>query len=74
MANMSDQRVERVVTVRAIRGKDPGSAPGEWASATPEARMEAVWELTRLCMLWNAKAEVAPRLQKSVVRIQRPSR
>jgi hypothetical protein len=71
---MTEAPRKRVVTVRAIRGTDPGEAPDEWASATPEERMEAVWDLTRLCMQWGSQGEDAPRLQRSVARVQRPSR
>jgi hypothetical protein len=71
---VSEPREKRVVTVRAIRGRDPGEGREDWASATPEERMAAVWELTRLCLLWNSKGQDAPRLQRSVVRAQRTSR
>jgi hypothetical protein len=71
---MSGRSAKRVVTVRAVRGKDPGASANDWASATPEQRMSAVWELTRLCLLWNSKVRDAPRLQRSVVRVQRASR
>lgn len=51
--------------------------PGEMAVeeaphlATPSERIEAVWELTRLCMAWTEDASGEPRLQRSVSRVQR---
>jgi hypothetical protein len=51
---VSSERSKRVVTVRAIRGADPGAHVDDWAAATPEQRMNAVWELTRLCLLWTS--------------------
>jgi len=53
-----------------------GPAPKGWqeASLTPEARMEAAWELTLLCMAWGTEPQGEPRLQRSVVRIQRSRR
>ena len=71
---VSEARPKRIVTARAVRGPDPGASTQDWASATPEERMNAVWELTRLCLLWNAQTPDAPRLQRSVVRIQRARR
>lgn len=72
--NMSETKAKRVVSVRAYRGQDPGEEERDWASATPEERMNAVWELTKLCLLWNAQGQDAQRLQRSIVRIQRSSR
>lgn len=71
---MPETRVKRVVTVRALRGQDPGADERDWSTATPEERMNAVWELTKLCMLWNTQGQDAQRLQRSVVRIQRARR
>jgi hypothetical protein len=71
---VSEPRAKRVVTVRVVRGKDPGASSDDWSSATPEQRMNAVWELTKLCLLWSSQGADAPRLQRSVVRIQRARR
>ena len=43
----------------------------EWEGTTPEERINAVWDLTLLCLAWNQDGSIEPRLQRSVVRIQR---
>jgi len=43
-----------------------------WKSATPAERMSAVWELTLQCLAW--RGEIEPRLQRSIVCIQRARR
>ncbi len=40
----------------------------------PEARMDAAWELTLQCLAWQGIDAIEPRLQRSVVRIQRGRR
>lgn len=64
----------RTMLTRVIRAGD--QAPGAWQAdnSTPEARMEAVWELTLLCLAWRTEPPGEPRLQRSVVRIQRSRR
>ena len=42
--------------------------------ATPEERINAVWELTRFCYFWKTGETIEPRLQKSITRIIRPER
>jgi len=62
------------ITSRVIR---PGELPPEeheWGYATPEERINAVWELTLLCLAWQRDQADEPRLQRSVSRIQRPRR
>ena len=71
---MVELRTRRVVTARAVRGTDFEEDAKEWAGTTPEQRMEAVWDLTRLCLLWNSREQDAPRLQRSIIRAQRKSR
>jgi len=59
---------------RVIR---PGEPEGEirlWENSTPEERMNAVWELTLQCMALQPGAAGEPRLQRSVVRVQRARR
>ena len=61
------------ITSRIIR---PGAAvPDEqhWDNATPEERINAVWELTLLCLAWQPNQADEPRLQRSISRIQRPT-
>jgi len=66
-------RYERAnATSRVIRPGDPQPEARDWEGSTPEARMNAVWELTLQCLAWRGPGE--PRLQRSVVRIQRSRR
>ena len=62
------------VITRVIRNGEPLTQESHWDSATPEQRIEAVWELTLLCLAWQGKPADEPRLQRSVSRIQRPQR
>jgi hypothetical protein len=62
------------ITSRVIRKGDPLSEEEEWESTTPEERINAVWELTLLCLAWQRDQAGEPRLQRSVSRIQRPRR
>ena len=61
------------ITCRILRQGDPLPATPDWEGSTPEERIEAVWDLTLLCLAWQGKAG-EPRLQRSVSRIQRPGR
>lgn len=65
---------ERIVTARIIRPGQPVKTSDDWATSTAEERIEAVWMLTRLCMEWTRDGLDEPRLQRSVVRIQRAPR
>jgi len=68
----SDLSYRRAVS-RVIR---PGAqVPGdwEWENSTPEERIDAVWELTLLCLAWGNDCG-EPRLQRSAGRVQRPWR
>ena len=48
--------------------------PEYWLSRSPEERLAAVWELTLQCLAWQGSGADEPRLQRSVVRIQRARR
>ena len=52
-ATMTSPFVHRHITSRIIRKGDPQPEEQEWANTTPEERMNAVWELTRLRMAWQ---------------------
>ena len=62
----------RMMRTRVIRGGVVPSGTADWEGTTPEERINAVWELTRLCLAWSGSGE--PRLQRSVCRIQRTGR
>ena len=61
------------VTSRVIRQGDPVPADEEWENFMPEERINAVWDLTLLCLAWQRDEPGEPRLQRSVSRIQRPA-
>jgi hypothetical protein len=46
----------------------------EWLDSTIEERIDAVWQLTKLCYAWNQETAAEPRLQRSVGHVQRPRR
>ena len=62
------------VTSRIIRKGDPLPEERDWEGSTPEERINAVWDLTLLCLAWNSDQAGEPRLQRSISRIQRPRR
>ncbi len=62
------------VTSQVIRKDDPLPEELEQEISTPEERINAVWELTLLCLAWQGDQASEPRLQRSVSRIQRPRR
>lgn len=62
------------VTTRLIRSGQSAGTDDEWLHCSVEERLEAVWLLTKLCMAWTMGDEGEPRLQRSVVRIQRGRR
>lgn len=62
------------MTSRIIRPGEPNLPDTDSLALATEERIEAVWTLTLACMGWNRKGEGAPRLQRSVVHIQRPRR
>jgi len=61
------------ITSRIIRPGDPVPDEQYWDNATPEERMNAVWELTLLCLAWQPNQADEPRLQRAISRIQRPT-
>lgn len=71
---LSLQAPTRDVITQVIRGDDRLPDMPSREMATPESRMSAVWELTLQCMAWQPGAAGEPRLQRSVVRIQRAQR
>jgi hypothetical protein len=62
------------VITRVIRNGHPLTQESHWNKATPEQRIEGVWDLTLLCLAWRSKQADEPRLQRSISRIQRPQR
>ena len=68
----SSSVVRRNITSRVIRKGDFQSEELEWENSTLEERMNAVWELTRLCLAWQTDQNDEPRLQRSISRVQRP--
>ncbi len=60
------------MTVRVVRPGAVSQRKDPWRNATMEERIEAVWTLTKLCYAWNREDSDEPRLQRSVVRVQRP--
>ncbi len=66
--------VRRNITSRVIRRGEPLPEDRDWESLTPAQRIDAVWDLTLLCLAWNGMHSDEPRLQRSVSRVQRPGR
>lgn len=58
----------RNLTTRVFRAGQAPPPRADWEGTTAEERINAVWELTRLCLAWSGSGE--PRLQRSVCRIQ----
>lgn len=71
---MEPNPVRRNCSVRVIRDGKDRPDDSVWKPMSPSERVEAVWTLTRLCMAWNSDPLHEPRLQRSVTRIQRPTR
>ena len=70
---LDDSRREQI-RVRVIRDGLPEPRDDDWAKASPEERIEAVWTLTELCLAWNQPSASEPRLQRTVTRLQRARR
>lgn len=68
---MDESSPRRVVTTRVLRRGDPQPTDRDWEGTTPEERIEAVWQLTLLCLAWGEDRAGEPRLQRSVSRVQR---
>ena len=71
---MDSASLRKNITSRVIRPGEPRPEEHEWENSTPEERINAVWELTLLCLGWQGDQADEPRLQRSVSRIQRPER
>lgn len=71
---MEDSSPRKDVTSRVIRKGVPVPKESDEEISTPEERMNAVWELTLLCLAWQGDEAGEPRLQRFVSRIQRPRR
>lgn len=72
-AHMETSQNRKNVTTRVIRPGDPLPDDADWETATPEERINAVWDLTLLCLAWGDQTD-EPRLQRSVSRVQRSGR
>jgi hypothetical protein len=68
---MVEDSRSKQMTVRVIRDGTPEPPDDDWASASPEERIEAVWTLTKLCLAWNNPSASEPRLQRTITRVQR---
>jgi hypothetical protein len=62
----------RDITVRVVRSGELEPVDRSWLSHTMAERIEAVWELTKLCAAWKQELGSESRLQRSVVAVQRP--
>lgn len=62
------------LVTRVIRAGERAPAKRAENVSTPETRMEAVWDLTLMCLAWRREPVGELRLQRSVVRIQRARR
>ena len=71
---MEASNKRKYMTARVIRPGDPPSDDADWEAATPEERINAVWDLTLLCLAWQGDQISEPRLQRSVSRVQRSGR
>jgi hypothetical protein len=71
---MSEDSQSEQITVRVIRDGAPEPPDNDWAMATPEERIEAVWTLTELCMAWNNPSASEPKFHRTITRVQRARR
>jgi hypothetical protein len=69
---MQDPVRRRLITTRILRPGELAVDEDDWAGTTAAERIEAVWTLTLQCLAWQGWEGDEPRLQRSVVRIQRP--
>lgn len=76
-ASTEERRRHRqlTATTRLVATSEANSEP-DWGGepSTMSARMAAVWQLTLQCLAWSDRDEGEPRLQRSVVRVQRGRR
>ena len=71
---MTEVSRDAQMTATVIRDGRPEAIDNEWIGTSPEERIEAVWTLTKLCLLWNEDSTREPRLQRTVTRLQRAQR
>ena len=57
-----------------VRNGEPEPPDNDWAMATMEERIEAVWTLTKICMGWHNSSDTVPELQRTVTRVIRRRR
>jgi hypothetical protein len=69
---MATLPLRKNITSRVIRMGESQLEDQEWENTTPEERINAVWDLTLLCLAWQPEQVDEPRLQRSISRIQRP--
>jgi hypothetical protein len=67
---MSEDSQNKQISVRVIRDGSPEPPDDDWAMATMEERIEAVWTLTKLCMCWNNPSASEPKFQRTITRVQ----
>jgi hypothetical protein len=72
--NADDRR--RHATARLIRLEDDDGSFDRafWAAVPPEARLEALWDLTLDYVALSSRDGDQPRLQRSVCRVERSGR
>ena len=61
----------KCITARVIRPGDSVLEDEAPDLTTTEERIDAVWELTLLCLAWQGDQTGEPRLQRSVSKVQR---
>jgi hypothetical protein len=71
---MPEASLNKEIIVRVIRDGTPEPPDHDWLNVSPEERIEAVWTLTELCLLWNNPSATVPRLQRTVTSVQRAER
>lgn len=71
---MSEAQRRRNITSKIIRTGEPMPDDTYWDQFTAAERMDAVWELTLLCLAWRPNRNDEPRLQRSISKIQRPAK
>jgi hypothetical protein len=68
-----ERRTQGTSRVTRLHESDPhGIDP--FVDSTPQARMEALWDLTLEYLTWIQPNECEPRLQRSICRIERRTR
>ena len=65
-----DKRIKRYASLRAMKADEYRY----WQNASVQERMQAVSEITREAYSLQGRVLDVPRLQRTLIRIQRPSR